>query len=82
MTLMIMTFKHQDTQHLCRELLVKIPHVMEKGSIQHVKDFCSRTGAQNHKAAPTVDTHNTFPLICCGEQNLETIAEGSQGQKF
>lgn len=29
MTLMIMTFKHQDTQHLCRELLVKIPHVME-----------------------------------------------------
>lgn len=78
MTLVIMTLKHQDIQHLCQELLVQMPHVMEKCGIYHVKNFCSSTLTQNHKAA----THNTFPLICHGEQNLKTIVQGSQGQKF
>lgn len=52
---------------------------MEKCSIYHVEDFFLSTWAQNRKAVPMADTHNTFPLICHGGQNLETIAEG---QKF
>ena len=36
------------------------------------------TSAPNQKAVLKADTHNTFLLICHGEQNLETIDEESQ----